>query len=161
MRKRYAVVGIGLLLIAMVVSSACGDDDTPTPVPSTPTVPVNTPVSVLPTPQVGGSLTIYSGREEKLIEPIIEQFEQATDIDVNVKYGSNAGLVITIQEEGKNSPADIFFGSDPGALGALQDRLTVLHDDILNKVPSQLRSREGKWVAYPVVLESSFTTLTC
>ncbi len=141
MNRKLLLAGISLLFIAMMAASACGDDDTPTPVPSTPTSALATP-----TPQVGGSLTIYSGREENLIGPIIEQFKQAAGIDVGVKYGKNAELVATIQEEGNNSPADIFFGSDPGALGALQDRLVVLPNDILDKVPVQLRSREGRWV---------------
>ncbi|MFQ5875364.1 MAG: iron ABC transporter substrate-binding protein [Dehalococcoidia bacterium] len=89
---------------------------------------------------------MYSGREEKLLGPIIDRFQEATGIQVGVKYGKNASLVATIQEEGKNSPADIFFGSDPGSLGALEERLVPLPEEILNKVPSQFRSRQGRWV---------------
>ena len=91
-------------------------------------------------------LTIYSAREENLVGPIIEQFEDATGLDVGVKYGGNASLAATIREEGSNSPADIFFATDPGLLGAMSDLLTVLPNDVLDRVAVQFRSREGKWV---------------
>ena len=94
----------------------------------------------------GGSLTIYSAREETLVGPIIQQFEAATGIDVGVKYGSNSGLAATIQEEGTNSPADIFFATDPGLLGSMSDLFTALPRDILDQVDPEFRSREGKWV---------------
>ncbi|MCH8901736.1 MAG: iron ABC transporter substrate-binding protein [Chloroflexi bacterium] len=93
-----------------------------------------------------GKLTIYSGREESLIGPVIEQFSETTGIDVAVKYGKNSELIATIREEGGNSPADIFFASDPGALGALSDRFATLPDDILGLVSESFRSRDGTWV---------------
>ncbi len=96
--------------------------------------------------EVTGDLVIYSGREEDLIGPLIDQFEDATGLDVGVRYGSNAQLIATIFEEGGNSPADVFFGSDPGALGALSDKLGVLPADILEQVPVAFRSPVGKWV---------------
>ena len=94
----------------------------------------------------GGSLTIYSAREETLVGPIIQQFEDATGIEVGVKYGSNSGLAATIQEEGANSPADIFFATDPGLLGSMSDLFTGLPRGILDRVDSEFRSREDKWV---------------
>ena len=94
----------------------------------------------------GGSLTIYSAREETLVGPIIQQFEDATGIEVGVKYGSNSGLAATIQEEGANSPADVFFATDPGLLGSMSDLFTVLPSGILDRVDPEFRSREDKWV---------------
>ena len=94
----------------------------------------------------GGSLTIYSAREETLVGPIIQQFEDATGIEVGVKYGSNSGLAATIQEEGANSPADIFFATDPGLLGSMSDLFTALPSGILDRVDPEFRSREDKWV---------------
>ncbi len=94
----------------------------------------------------GGSLTIYSAREETLVGPIIQQFEDATGIEVGVKYGSNSGLAATIQEEGSNSPADVFFATDPGLLGSMSDLFTALPSGILDRVDAEFRSREDKWV---------------
>lgn len=95
-----------------------------------------------------GDLTVYSGRNEELVGPLIEQFEAQTGIQVNVRYGDTAELAATILEEGANSPADVFFAQDAGALGALatEDRLQELPDSILQRVEPRFRSAEGEWV---------------
>ncbi|MFQ5924989.1 MAG: iron ABC transporter substrate-binding protein [Dehalococcoidia bacterium] len=92
------------------------------------------------------TLTIYSGRGETLVGPIIEQFQEATGIKVAVKYGSSSAMALTILEEGENTPADLYYGSDPGSLGALSHLFTQLPDSILNQVAEPVRSPEGKWV---------------
>ena len=95
-----------------------------------------------------GTLVVYSGRSEELVGPIFEQFEGRSGVDVQVRYGDTAELAATILEEGENSPADLFFAQDPGALGALDDegRLTKLPDGVLNRVPARFRADDGDWV---------------
>jgi iron(III) transport system substrate-binding protein len=99
-------------------------------------------------PSVGGSLTIYSGRSEPLVGPIIERFATETGIEVRVNYAGTSELAATILEEGDASPADVYFSQDGGALGALaaEDRLAVLPDDILARVDERFRSPDGQWV---------------
>ena len=81
-------------------------------------------------------LTVYSGRSESLIAPILEQFTEATGIEVEVLYGSTSAIATQILEEGDNSPADVYIAQDAGALGALAkaERLTPLQDEILERV---------------------------
>ena len=95
---------------------------------------------------VSGSLTIYSGRGENLVDPIIQQFSAATGIRVAVKYANTSQLAATLQEEGDRSPADVFFAQDPGGLGAVEGMLLGLPDRILDRVPTSARSPQGKWV---------------
>ncbi len=97
-------------------------------------------------PRGSGTLTIYSGRSESLVEPIIQQFATASGLQVGVKYGNTAELAATILEEGANSPADIFFAQDPGGIGSVEHVLSPLPNDILGLVPEWARSTEGKWV---------------
>ncbi len=93
-----------------------------------------------------GRLVVYSGRSESLVGPIIEQFEAATGIDVQVKYGSTSEIAATILEEGDNSPADVFFAQDPGGLGAVVGLFDAMPQQIGELVPDWARSPEGKLV---------------
>jgi iron(III) transport system substrate-binding protein len=142
--KRVLVV---LLLIASVAFIACGgeggSDEEATPTPDAEASPEATS-----TPVVSGSITVYSGRQESLVGPVITMFEQATGIEVNVRYGETAELAATILEEGRNSPADVYFAQDAGALGALakEGRLTPLPERLLSLVPERFRSPADLWV---------------
>ncbi len=120
MSKR--VIGLAsLMLSSALLLSACGQSDTET-------------------------LTVYSGRSEELVGPIIDQFSDAAGIEVKVRYGSTSEMAATILEEGDNSPADVFFAQDPGGLGAVTHLFTPLPDAILNQVDPKFRSPDDKWV---------------
>jgi iron(III) transport system substrate-binding protein len=95
-----------------------------------------------------GSLVIYSGRGESLVDPLIQTFAQASGIDVQVRYGSTAEIAATLLEEGENSPADVFYAQDPGGLGAVQEAglLAPLPQDLLDRVPQRFRSDAGEWI---------------
>ena len=93
-----------------------------------------------------GSLVVYSGRSESLVDPMFKQFADATGIKVQVKYAGTAAIAATIHEEGDNSPADVFFAQDPGGLGAVEDLLEPLPQSILDLAPEWARSPDGRWV---------------
>ncbi len=88
-----------------------------------------------------GKLVIYSGRKESLVGPIIDQFADATGIEVEVKYGSSAPIAALLMEEGDKSPADIFYAQDPGAIGSVESMLQPISDSILTKTTT---SDDGK-----------------
>ena len=93
-----------------------------------------------------GSLTVYSGRSETLVGPLIDRFKEYTGIDVSVKYAGTPQLAATLLEEGDNTPADVFFAQDPGGLGAVAGMLSPLEEDVLTKVPQWAVSSDGVWV---------------
>ena len=93
-----------------------------------------------------GELTIYSGRSQTLVGPLIEQFSQATGVKTSVKYAGTPQLVATLLEEGDKTPADVFFAQDPGGLAAVEHMLAPLPGDILDRVPPWASSATGRWV---------------
>lgn len=123
-KSRTGMRLLAVVLALALLSTACGDD------------------------KGKGTLTVYSGRSEGLVGPVIKKFEKASGIDVKVRYGDTAELAATISEEGKQSPADVFWAQDAGALGAIAEEgiFARLDDEILDLVDPGFSSAEGQWV---------------
>lgn len=131
MRSRIAF-GASLLMICVALT-ACGDGDSG--------------ASRDEGGGADGSLVVYSGRNENLIRPLIELFTERTAVEVEVRYADTTELTATLLEEGENSPADVFFSQDAGALAALEaaGRLTTLKEGAAAQVPERFRDPEGYW----------------
>ncbi|MBV1893041.1 MAG: extracellular solute-binding protein [Ilumatobacteraceae bacterium] len=99
-----------------------------------------------------GSVTIYSGRNESLIQPILDDFSDETNIDVKVKYGDSADLALLVEEEAAagNVQADVFLSQSPGSIGFLEqnERLAVLPAATLDLVPPTVRDASDKWIGF-------------
>ncbi len=93
-------------------------------------------------------ITLYSGRIPAAIGGAVDMYEADVDRDVQVRYGDTGDLAATLIEEGDNSPADVLFAQEPGAIGAVAERglLAELPQDILDRVPPEYRDPEGRWV---------------
>lgn len=113
--------GLIALIVALAVSACSTDSDT---------------------------LTVYSGRSEELIGPLIQQFEEESGIAVAVRYGGSTEIAATLLEEGDRSPADVVFTQDPASIGAvaLEGMLDRLPDDLLSRVPERFSDTDGLWV---------------
>ena len=94
----------------------------------------------------GGSLTVYSGRSETLVGPLMQRFEEATGIELAVKYAGTPQLAATLLEEGGNTPADVFFAQDPGGLNAVAGLFQSLPGSVSGMVPQWAASPTGVWV---------------
>ena len=94
------------------------------------------------------TVTIYSGRSEELVGPLLADFTEATGIEVEARYGDTAEMANLILTEGENSPADVFFAQDAGALGAVAEQglLAPLPEEILGAVDERFKSPTGEWV---------------
>jgi len=94
-----------------------------------------------------GAVVVYSGRSEDLVEPLLTKFTAETGIPVEVRYGDTAELAAQLIEEGEASPADLYFGQDAGALGALDAAglCATLPDGVASAVPARYRSADDTW----------------
>ena len=92
------------------------------------------------------TVTVYSGRSESLVAPVLAQFGETSGVDVQIKYAGTPALAATLLEEGANSPADLFYAQDPGGLGAVEQLLAPLPQDILDRSPEWGRHADGLWV---------------
>ena len=73
-----------------------------------------------------GSLVFTQGASESLVGPIIQQFREASGIDVQVKYGSTSEMAATLQEEGRSSLGRRILGAGPRRVGrAVRDVQTA------------------------------------
>lgn len=117
--RRSAAICVTILALAVV---ACGDGSS------------------------SGTLVIYSGRAEELVQPLIDTFVEETGIDVEVRYASSPELAATLIAEGDATEADVFFAQDPASLGEVADLTSVLPDDVLALVPERFSDSAGKWV---------------
>lgn len=121
---RRLTLSSALLVSLVAFVGACGDDE--------------------------ADLTIYSGRTDDLIGPILEDFSKETGIKVEVKYGQSADLALLLDEEAEagRSQVDVFISQSPGAMGYLEgrDRLATLPSNVLELVPSEVRDDESRWV---------------
>ncbi|MBO1436403.1 iron ABC transporter substrate-binding protein [Meiothermus sp. CFH 77666] len=99
------------------------------------------------------SLTIYTGRGQGLVEPLVKQFEAETGIKVNVRYGRDAEILAALQEEGSRSPADIFWANTAGALGVASERgLFIRLGDAITQVPTAFVPASRQWVPLTIRL---------
>jgi iron(III) transport system substrate-binding protein len=96
----------------------------------------------------GDAITVYSGRNENLVRPLLDRFAEETGTDIRVRYADTSELLPTLLEEGDNTRADVFLSQDAGALGelALKDLIGSIPADVLEVVDSRFRDPDGLWV---------------
>ncbi|MGE3621822.1 MAG: extracellular solute-binding protein, partial [Acidimicrobiia bacterium] len=93
-------------------------------------------------------LVIYSGRTQDLVGPLLERFAEEHDVKIDVRYGDSAELALLIEEEGEDTPADVFLSQSPGAVGFLDanGRLQEIPAEILDSVDSEFEAGDGTWI---------------
>ncbi len=97
------------------------------------------------TPLTAQEITLYSGRGETLVDPLIEAFTESTGIEVNVRYAGTAELAVLLEEEGAASPADVFWAQDVAALGQIKPMFAELPEEMLAEVPAVYRDADNRW----------------
>ena len=141
MRYRIIVPALALTLIA----GACSGDDTRSLEGAAAQIYGGECADVS-----GRSVTVYSGRSENLIGPLLEAFSCETGTDVSVRWGSSTDLALLLAEEGDRTAADVFLSRSPGPVGFLEGKslLGVIDADVLALSADENRSKSGTWVGF-------------
>jgi len=137
MSKVRRNAGFLIALVIVIAAAACGGDDGG-----------GGGAAGASDQQEEVTLTVYSGREEEFVGPLLEQFQSDEGITLEVRYGDSAELAAQLLEEGESSPADVFLSQDAGSLGAVAEAglFTELDASILERVDERFQSPEGLWV---------------
>lgn len=108
--------------------------------------------TVLATTPVAGAadreVNVYSYRQPQLIEPMFAAFTADTGIKVNAVY-AKTGMLERLQNEGRNSPADLVFTVDIGRLSDIQNagltQPAALSAAANGGIPANLRDPGNHW----------------
>ncbi len=94
-------------------------------------------------------VNLYTTREPGLIQPLLDEFEKRSGIEVNTIFMAE-GLLERVRAEGTRSPADVLMTVDSGNLldlvraGVTQG---VRSDALAKAIPAHLRGGTGHWYA--------------
>ena len=94
------------------------------------------------------AITLYSGRAEVQVKPVLDEFTKATGIKVRPRYGASAELAAQIAEEGSRTRADVFWAQDAGALGSVDGHglFGPVPPEALATVDRRFRADDGNWI---------------
>jgi len=93
-------------------------------------------------------VNVYSHRHYDVDKEIYADFEKETGIKVNVIEDDADKLMVRLENEGENSPCDIFITADAGRLVKAKDKglLQSINNEVLNSsIPENLRDKDGQW----------------
>lgn len=99
--------------------------------------------------QTANAVNLYTTREPKLIQPLLDEFSKSTGIKVNVAFFKD-GMAERVKAEGANSTADVLMTVDIGNLIELVNMgLTqpVTSKELDSAIPVGLRDPSGHWFA--------------
>jgi iron(III) transport system substrate-binding protein len=157
--KRYLKQFASLFVIVgalAIFAAACGDDETD----SDAEAPEEAGAAEAEAPEAaetaeeaasaaGGTVTVYIGRHYG-IEPVFEEFTEATGIEVRFTTGGDPELRERLIAEGENTPADVVLTADAAniELSAQAGALAPLESEALTSaIPAELRSPDNLWSA--------------
>jgi len=96
-----------------------------------------------------GELIVYSNRNEKFVQELLDKFTKDTGIKVIPLHGANP---LQIAEEAKNVQADIFISNDLGALGYLHGQGLLQGANLkgIETIPADFRADDNAYFAISV-----------
>jgi iron(III) transport system substrate-binding protein len=141
--RRAAVLGAAALAAAGLVIAGCGSSSDDSSSTAAPAATATTAKSL-----AGTTITLYNSQHEQTTAALIKAFTAQTGIKVRVKQDDESVLTAQIEQEGKRSPADVFFTENSNWLEQLDERglLAKVDDATLAQVPARDNAANGQWL---------------
>lgn len=95
------------------------------------------------------TLTVYSGRTERLIKPVLDEFTAKTGIRIALLSSGTTELVNRMKAEGNRSPADVFITNDAGSLEIARTAglfRPLSMREVERAIPPQFRAADNSWI---------------
>ena len=94
-------------------------------------------------------LVVYSGRSERLIKPVLDEFTKKTGIKITLHSAGTVELFNKLLAEGDRTPADVYLTVDAGTLerARIAGLLHPIKSEIIEKnIPKEMRAVDNSWV---------------
>lgn len=98
-----------------------------------------------------GEVNLYSSRHYNTDDALYETFTDLTGIRVNLLEGKAEELLVRLENEGANGPADVFMTVDAGMLWRAEQAgvfAPISSAVLTSSIPENLRHPEGKWFGF-------------
>lgn len=95
-----------------------------------------------------GELTIYSARSQDQIQPLFDALEERyDDFEIRDDYDDEDDQLVSLLEEGENSPADLYYTQSSGELARVKAEglARELPEDVIGAVDDNYRDSDGQW----------------
>lgn len=96
-------------------------------------------------------VTLYSAQTEHLIRPVLDAFTKKTGIGVKLITTDKGSLITRLEQEGKNTPADVLLIVDIGNIYQAKQKglLQPVNSTILTEnIPENLRGSDNSWFGF-------------
>ena len=103
-------------------------------------------VSSLP---AADKVTVYSGRAERLIKPVLDDFTAKTGIQVDLLSSGTTELLNRLKAEGDRTSADLFITNDAGSLEQARTAGLLRPSnmrEVERAIPPQFRAPDNAWI---------------
>ena len=97
----------------------------------------------------GDALVVYSGRAERLIQPVLDAFQAESGISIQTLTADSTALINRLRMEGARTPADVLITNDAGTLERARE-LGLLQPshvpDVETAIPDRFRAPDNSWI---------------
>lgn len=142
--KKSRIFGFFLVLMLIVLAACSSDNNKNSTNDDKTSNPEKADVETSPS----GKLVIYTGRDEEMVQKVIDQFnEKYPDIEVEFLTMGAQQILERLRGEKANPQADFWWGGTQSALivGANEDLLHAWKPSFIDSIDTAHKDSEGRW----------------